>query len=169
MNAIQILLAEGIDYAGLFPPAGLDMATAVRNYAEYRRASDAWALGRFVVPASRLHEFDAAAASHLEQQPLPPWPLSVLGGVDLTTDLAAVAAFSDNQREGGKPVRIDGIEVKATSERAIVDIMRQLPRSVEVFVEVPIDNDPEMLLGSISRHGARAKVRTGGVTKDAFP
>ena len=36
MSALRPLLAGIVDYAGLFPPAGLDMATAIRNYAEYR-------------------------------------------------------------------------------------------------------------------------------------
>jgi hypothetical protein len=32
---LQSLLASSIDYAGLFPPAALGMAEAVRRYAEY--------------------------------------------------------------------------------------------------------------------------------------
>ena len=35
-TALQALLESLIDYAGLFPPAGLDMATAVANYAGYK-------------------------------------------------------------------------------------------------------------------------------------
>ena len=51
---LRTLLAGVVDYAGLFPPAGLDMADAVANYARYRTCPDRWALGRFVVNASRL-------------------------------------------------------------------------------------------------------------------
>jgi hypothetical protein len=169
MNAIRALLAESIDYAGLFPPAGVDMNTAVRNYADYRLSGDAWALGRFVVPASRLQEFEAAAAPHLHQSSSSPWSLSVLAGPDLEADLATLAAFGRRQSQYRPPLRTDSLEVKATSEPAITDIMRQVPRNLETFVEVPIDKDPEMLLRSISQLGARAKVRTGGVTNDAFP
>jgi hypothetical protein len=169
MNAIRALLAESIDYAGLFPPAGVDMNTAVRNYADYRLSGDAWALGRFVVPASRLQEFEAAAAPHLHQSSSSPWSLSVLAGPDLEADLATLAAFGRRQSQYRPPLRTASLEVKATSEPAITDIMRQVPRNLETFVEVPIDKDPEMLLRSISQLGARAKVRTGGVTNDAFP
>jgi hypothetical protein len=169
MNAIRALLAESIDYAGLFPPAGVDMNTAVRNYADYRLSGDAWALGRFVVPASRLQEFEAAAAPHLHQSSSSPWSLSVLAGPDLEADLATLAAFGRRQSQYRPPLRTDSLEVKATSEPAITDIMRQVPRNLETFVEVPIDKDCEMLLRSISQLGARAKVRTGGVTNDAFP
>ncbi len=61
--AVRVLLADAIDYAGLFPPAQLDMPGAVAEYAAYLDSADSWALGRFVVPAARLAELaDAAAA-----------------------------------------------------------------------------------------------------------
>jgi hypothetical protein len=44
-----------IDYAGLFPPAGLDIDTAVRNYAGYLASENGWMLGRFIIPVSQLH------------------------------------------------------------------------------------------------------------------
>jgi hypothetical protein len=169
MNAIRVLLAESIDYAGLFPPAGVDMNAAVSNYAAYRLSADTWALGRFVVPASRLQEFEAAAAPHLDQSSSSPWSLSVLAGPDWETDLATLAAFGSRQSKYRRPVRTDSLEVKATSEKAITDMMGQVPRNLETFVEVPIDKDPELLLRSISQLGVRAKVRTGGVTNEAFP
>ena len=45
---IRILLRDAVDYAGLFPPAQLDMSGAVAEYASYLESADAWALGRFV-------------------------------------------------------------------------------------------------------------------------
>jgi len=50
MRALNELLHASIDYAGLFPPAQLDMTTAVENYARYLASDSAWALGRFIVP-----------------------------------------------------------------------------------------------------------------------
>ena len=55
------LIAGLIDYAGLFPPASLSMKAAVKEYARRRQSPEAWLLGRFVVPADRLEEFDIAA------------------------------------------------------------------------------------------------------------
>jgi hypothetical protein len=60
MTAIEPFLNRLIDYAGLFPPAGLDMLTSTRNYACYRSGKYAWALGRLIVPVARLTEFSAA-------------------------------------------------------------------------------------------------------------
>src|SRR5581483_1252946 len=62
MNAVRALMAGAIDYAGLFAPASLPMADAVRNYARYQTGPHAWALGNFVVPLDRLKEFDSSAA-----------------------------------------------------------------------------------------------------------
>jgi hypothetical protein len=56
MSAIETLLAGLIDYAGLYPPAALDMRTALRNYAEYGQGRHSYALGRFLVGVDRLVE-----------------------------------------------------------------------------------------------------------------
>src|SRR6185503_18851805 len=88
--ALRTLLAGSIDYAGLFPPAGLDMATSVRQYADYRSHPDAWALGRFVVPAARLAELEREAAPLAPTAPADPWRLSALLGSDVAGDLHAL-------------------------------------------------------------------------------
>jgi hypothetical protein len=68
-DSMRALLSRLIDYAGLFPPAKLDMATTISNYARYREGDDAWMLGRLIVPASRLDEFEEAAQTALRQPP----------------------------------------------------------------------------------------------------
>ena len=73
---VRALMTGAIDYAGLFPPAGLTMPDAVARFAEYRRGPHAWMLGRFVVPVARLGELGDAvktvAADGL------PWSVSVI-------------------------------------------------------------------------------------------
>ena len=49
-EALRTLLSGLIDYAGLFPPAGLDMAEAAAQLRGVPRRPHAWALGRFIVP-----------------------------------------------------------------------------------------------------------------------
>lgn len=171
MTAIRTLLSEGIDYAGLFPPAGLDMVTAVENYAHYRTDPAAWALGRFVLPVSRLPEFETASARSLPEKPSgQPWRLALLAGPDLARDLEVTAEFNNrhSQPRAGAVVA-DTIEVKGSSVPAIEDIMHRMPSTLQAYVEVPIDRDPRDLLAAVRRLGGRAKVRTGGVTPDAFP
>jgi hypothetical protein len=171
MNAIRALLSESIDYAGLFPPASLDMATAVENYAGYRREPAAWALGRFVVPVRRLHEFEAAAARSVPENPTgQPWRLALLAGPNLPGDLETAAEFNRHHSRPGAPALLaDTIEVKASSVGDIEEIMHRIPGTLQAYVEIPIDRDPRDLLAVVRRLGGRAKVRTGGVTRDAFP
>ena len=171
MLAIQTLLGSSIDYAGLFPPAGLDMQPAVDNYARYRTGPEAWALARFILPAGRLAEFESAAAPHLSSVPLTqPWHLGALAGPDLTADLSLIAAF--NLRHAGpgeETATVDTIELKATSVEAIEDTTKQIPDQLQAYIEIPINDAPADLIGAIARRGARAKVRTGGITHEAFP
>jgi len=64
-KSINALLFGLIDYAGLFPPAKLDMKAAAESYARHRRGKHADSLARFICPVSRLGEFAKAAAPHL--------------------------------------------------------------------------------------------------------
>ena len=176
---LRALLAGSIDYAGLFPPAGLDMADAVRLYQGYRSHPDAWALGRFVVPAARLGELEQAAAAVV-----PPatgtedssgtaysgWRLSALLGADAPADLRVIGEFNCRQAAPGAPaISADAVEARADSVEAIDRLLAAVPRWAQAYVEIPLDRDPGPLVAAIARGGGRAKARTGGVTPDAFP
>ncbi len=54
-----------VDYAGLFPPAKLDMATAVERFAKHRQSPYAFGIARFICPATRLGEFAGVASPYL--------------------------------------------------------------------------------------------------------
>lgn len=54
--ALRALLANLVDYAGLFPPGALSLPIAAENYARYLRSENAWMLGRFVIPAAQLRQ-----------------------------------------------------------------------------------------------------------------
>lgn len=55
-ESLRALLANLIDYAGLFPPAGLPLGAALENYEAYLASPGAWMLNRLVLPAARLPE-----------------------------------------------------------------------------------------------------------------
>jgi hypothetical protein len=173
LNSILILLNSAIDYAGLFPPAGLDMPEAVRNYAAYRDSERAWALGRLIVPVSRLDEFEDVAGKFLERSGTGrAWRLSALGGSDRISDLKRILDF--NQRhsaaspDSGAAV-IDTLELKARSAEEIGRDTGIMVKHVETYFEVPIFDDTPALIAAVAGTGGRAKVRTGGVTPDLFP
>jgi hypothetical protein len=142
------------------------MQTSVANYAAYRAASDAWALGRFVLPASRLPELTEALHPLLDSgSPPEPWLIAALAGTDLGSDLDLIRRFNDKHL----PARIDTVEFKADTAEAIHDRMHWMPQHLQAYVEIPVSRDPARLLSALKQTGSRAKVRTGGVTRDAFP
>ena len=168
-HSLRDLLLGLIDYAGLFPPAALDMPTAARKYAEYRESEYRWALGRFVVPVARLDEFEEAVEGILPsgaQERDDFWRLSALSGGDLSSDLNRIAEF--NQKRAGAAV-IDTIEIKAGRAGDIENAMSLTPANLTPYFEIPIGGDPAELIKSVAETEARAKVRTGGVSADAFP
>ena len=170
-NATRILLESLVDYAGLFPPAGLDMPAAVREYAAHRDSDAAWMLGRFIVPSVRLEEMEGAAAALLPRDAgTEPWRISVLGGTDPVDDAERVWAFNERHAHTG-PGRavIDTMELRAADAAAAERVVRSVPAGVTPYVEIPVVDDPGDLIGALRGVGARAKVRTGGVTADAFP
>lgn len=168
----RILLEAIVDYAGLFPPAGLAMAKAVRNFAHYRASGAGWMLGRFVCPVARLEEFSAVADPLLPRDAgAIPWRLSVTGSGDVAADLDAITAFNERHRvcfdECGATV--DGYEVKVATVQDIVTLHHQLPTTLSVWFELPLGDDVGHLVEAVARVGRRAKMRTGGIVPDAFP
>ncbi len=161
MTALRALLAGLVDYAGLFPPAALNMAAAVRGYAEYGASDDAWILGRFVVPTAHLDAFWAERSTLRDRSE---WRVSALIGADVEAEIDRVRAF--NETMAGQ-ARVDMLEGKAVSLDAVARIADGVA-GFKAFVEIPV-KDFAPLLDAIRDRGLSAKVRTGGVTPDAFP
>ncbi len=164
-HALRVLLQEIVDYAGLFPPAGLEMRAAVANYADYRAGPDAWALGRFVVPLNRMDELMSVRGA-LATASGDEWCLSALVNGNVATELAKVQAF--NGRAVGA-ARIDAIELKLDQPEEIATAGRAVQGECNTFVEVPVRKDPATLVQAIAEAGLNAKIRTGGTTADSFP
>jgi hypothetical protein len=156
MTANQAALSGFIDYAGLYPPAALDMRTAVENYLAYRAQKHAWILGRFIVDLSRLDELRDAAADQL-------------GAIRLSVIAAADADLGPIQKHGNGGFRIEAIEIKCDEPLNIARNCEQLPPDIECYFEIRIAQGCTASVDAIAGVGARAKLRMGGVTSEAFP
>jgi hypothetical protein len=183
--SLRALLTELIDYAGLFPPARLPMDQAIRNYARYRQNSDAWMLGRFIVPTSRLEDLEPYHEELFRVDP--PFAFSVLGrgGGNLTEfltnlrdDLRDVAAF---RKRHGDRVTVDLLEVRLPPDLAdpqlpesadsLSKTLRVFPMT-ELFPFCEASGPSEELLEQLAQlggAGAGFKLRCGGVEASAFP
>jgi hypothetical protein len=164
-RALQSLLTGLIDYAGLFPPAGLAMDAAVRNYGSYVDSEHAWIVGRFIVPAGRLEEYaEAVRSADIDAST---WSLSVLA---TAADADVIARFNTGADEAGAGGfgSIDTLEIKAASAREMQDTAQSFGRNYQLYFETP----PEKwhsLLQATAVAKARAKIRTGGEVPGAIP
>ena len=165
-RSLHTLLAGVIDYAGLFPPAGLSMPEAVLNYAAYRNSNYSWMLGRFVLSVAQLDEFIESAGDFISRDSQNAWRLSALSGEDLTDTVRRVERFNAKYSPGAV---IDSLEVKANSTSKIENTVHAVPSEVDTYFEVAINEKFTDLMEVVAVKGRRAKIRTGGVTADAFP
>ena len=55
-GSLRALLADLIDYAGLYPPASLPLAIVEERFRGFRASPESWMLRRLVLPASKLAE-----------------------------------------------------------------------------------------------------------------
>jgi hypothetical protein len=171
-SAVNELLNGLVDFAGLFPPATMDMASAVRAYAGYRSGLHSPYLGSFVVPAARLDEFanavrDVGSGGGGGR----PWPISVLVGEPADADVERVLRFESSAGRG-LALEIVAVEAKADSVSTVERISAAVPDDVSVAFEIPLSlarEERAAVLSAVKAAGRIAKVRTGGVTAEAIP
>lgn len=165
-ESVRALLAGAIDYAGLFPPSAVSMPEAVLNYATYRNSNYRWMLGRFVVTAARLNEFYENARDFISRDGGNAWRVSVVVGGEVT---AAINQIKDFNAKNGPGIVCDTVEIKADSQGVVENAVASLPGDVTAYFELASDETLADMIATLAVHGQRAKIRTGGVTPDAFP
>lgn len=163
-RAARVLLTSLIDFAGTFPPAHLGLAEAVAAYRRARHGAHRAMLGRFVLAATDLDEFErlgGAVGSDGEA-----WPLTLVGA---RQSMPAASTLAQVVRRMAGRARVASVEFARLEPGEIGDAMRGVPSGVEAFVEVAPDGDLASVLTRIATAGGRAKVRTGGIVAGAFP
>ncbi len=159
--ALETLLAGSIDYAGLYPPAELELPTTLGNYRSYQRSPDRWALARLVIPAFRLGELSEALRMNEDNEPL---ALTVALGNDTARDLAAIEGFHRDEPQA----RIEALELKA-AKGELGPLLAEVPAATARYVELPVTDFDAPAAATIAAAGAFVKLRAGGVTPTAIP
>jgi hypothetical protein len=165
IESMQALFGAMVDYAGMFPPASLTLDAAVADYARINASADAWLVGRFVISAGRLRDFERLAPRVLDRDD-EPWVLSVLLPADPASSLSEINTF--NEQWTGR-ARIAAVEFASLPIENMGALVGLVPSGVEIFFETPLDADFEGRLDAVNALGAAAKVRTGGIKADAIP
>lgn len=163
-DSLYTLLAEIVDYAGLFPPSKVSMAVAVQNYSQYLKSEHSWMLGRFVVPISNLDKFIKEATPYIEENKI--WLLSGIAGEDVVNELRKVLRFNKKYED---KILIDTVEIKADSTETIYEATKVLTDEVTAYFEIPQTEVLTEYMTALALTKNRAKIRTGGLTQEAFP
>ena len=187
LDARRVLFAGLIDYAGLFPPASLDMEAAVGEYRAARSGPHAWMLARFICTASRLEELTGVLTATMTVGE-PSWPVSVV----LDGDLAQAASLAQSfDAHMGNAAEVVFTEVRLPAEAAtggtdaadLVSVVARAATSISptvaAFLEIPRTATWEEGIPAAATAIARAgldagrtigaKFRCGGTDAAAFP
>ncbi len=165
-ETVRALLSEIIDYAGLFPPSGVPMAAAVQNFTDYLRSDYAWMLGRFVLPLTRLEEFVEHAEGFFLAKKSKLWRISILADEDFAATLDKVESFNSHYQNRAI---IDTLEIKIIQASEITAKAKRIPENITAFFEIPQLVGLSEYITPLALTRSRAKIRTGGLTQEAFP
>jgi hypothetical protein len=178
--SLHALLNQSIDYAGLFPPASLALEPAIENQATYVRSSDAWMLNTFVLP---IQQFDAAKEFLSRFDLSHPLRVAALGPKTASADAflasledadAAIRSFSGHNVD---LVAINHLEMflPDDADTAVLNQARAIMGDLPVFWEAPPEK-AEQTIALLAEHNSDEesaifgyKLRSGGVSADAFP
>jgi hypothetical protein len=178
--SLRALLAHSIDYAGMFPPCSLGLEPALKNQADYVRSPDAWMLGAFVLSTER---FDATRQLLSQFDAQHPLRVAALGPKSASADVflealdhteAAIRSFS---RHNVDLISITHLEMFLPDDVDLASLQqaKSIVGDLPVFWEAPPDR-AEQTIALLAGFNSDAdlstfgyKLRTGGVTPDAFP
>jgi hypothetical protein len=198
-GSLRALLTGLIDYAGLFPPARLPLDQALANYVHYQTEPEAWMLGRFICPASRLAELAELLPRYLPAETSLTIAALGRGGKTRKDFLSGVEADSQDiqalAKQLGARVQVDVYEARMPTEdakslapRNLSDLLlrmqemlsSQAPPSFRIFLEGQIGtswrrrmrlNFPAVAQvgGSFPVGRPGLKLRCGGEQPSAIP
>lgn len=178
--SLRALLEHSIDYAGMFPPCSLELEPALTNHARYVRLHDRWMLNAFVLPVG---QFDAAKQFLPQFDPMHPLCISALGPkAENATAFREALVETDEAIRSLSAHNVDLVSICQVEmflpedvDSSLLKEARSIMGSLPVFWEAPAER-AERTIALLAEYNSNAddptfgyKMRTGGVTTDAFP
>jgi len=177
-SSLRALLARAIDYAGMFPPCSLALEPALKNQANYVRSAGSWMLSTFVLPIAKFGEADQFVSQFDKHHQL---RVSALGAkaenakdflVEVKNASETIRLFQEQHPDPIAVVQLEmvlpqDVDLAKLSEAAA--LLGEL--KLQTFWETPAESAAQTiaLLGRAKQPAFGYKLRTGGVTADAFP
>ncbi|MDA0378387.1 MAG: hypothetical protein O3C45_09840 [Bacteroidetes bacterium] len=191
--SVKTLLNGLFDYAGLFPPASLPLPEAMDEYLVHRAEPDAWMLGPFVLPVSRLAELEAIADRIPDGSPVPlqllppPAPDAAAAAshlaqsLDTVSDFLARTALSVDVAGFEWRIPEDGVQDAEAAMAAVTAVesafrtsaFASVPRHLEIHRTDAFTEQVPFFFMALAAQGnpalLRAKIRCGGMQAGDFP
>lgn len=175
--SLSRLLGGSIDYAGLFPPASLDMPGAISGYRVAVESAE-WLVDLFVCPAGRAREAQDEALKLLGDDYDPSAPvlhLAAIGKPAEAADVGQSLAEDFAALKSADKVEVEAFEVRLPrNEGSVRSLKKQAEKSgydLQTFVEFGWEEgfSEAMEMAANTWEEVGFKARTGGVTADLFP
>jgi hypothetical protein len=176
--SLRAFLARSVDYAGMFPPCSVELEPALKNQAEYVRSPESWMLSAFVLPVAKFSDAKALVSQFDKHHQL---RVSALGAktenaADFLTEVSNAAetirSFQNQHVDLVSVVQLEmlaPVDVDLAKLKEAATLLADL--KLQTFWETPAES-AEQTIGLLARAKQPAfgyKLRTGGVTADAFP
>lgn len=154
-EGLRLLTQNLIDYAGLFPPANLDLKTVIKNYVHHLRGPYGWMLGKLICPVSQLKEAGQYLQLHQLEKPI------------------QVSALVTKEQTTGQVIdEIDEFDNNFYNEAIVTAVEAKFSLSLlklgELY-ETYIETTDEKQIPDITAAQCRVKLRCGGVSPNDFP
>ena len=194
--SLTALLQGTLDYAGMFPPASLDLSEAVAEFRALRASPEQWMLARFVVPVDLLDSFARQHTADL-QNAAPPWQIAVIASPVPAFDALTAATSTDGPRLAlfsgrfGASVQVATYEIRLPAPSGLSELVAQREAithvrqsfnpggSTRIFYEVSFGQEWEAVVRSAAESIAESnrasdlrdglKIRCGGTTAADVP
>jgi hypothetical protein len=176
--SLRALLTRSIDYAGMFPPCSLELEPALKKQADFTRSGDSWMLSTFVLPIAKFAEAEKFLSQFDKHHPL---RISALGSktenaADFQTELKnaadAIRSFQKQNVDVGSIAQLEMVLPRDVDLGKLNEAAASLADlKVQTFWETPAESAEETiaLIARTKQPAFGYKLRTGGVTADAFP
>ncbi len=178
-TAPEVFLSKLIDYAGIFPPANLELSLALSNYRSYIQSNHNWIISKFIISSTDLKKISIKDINQFNSQNL--LNLSIISK-NFNKDYNIINTFL---REFSSSVKFSCLETQITNVTnfynqmiEINDLIKKNKLNISLFFELLSknwqDNIP-LVIDNISRFNETYetnfgfKLRCGGIKKSSFP